>query len=310
MVDLSNISDQFTLDNIKSSFDQYIVRPSADFGLGGFVWDIEGDSTISLNADITDSYVEDNSAIQDHIAIRPKRVILRNYVGELVNRLDPSSQTGLQKVVQKLTIIDGYLPQLSAAAAQAKSVYQSLINMGSFTSSGLTNLADSTSLSDLADLWGLVKNLTHPQTEQEKAYMYFKALHEQKILVSVQTPHEFMTNMAIETVIAYQDKVTKDISDFTISMKQIRFAKVKTAPFDQSKFDSRSSQQISDTSTGGKLQGTATTIDPSSTPPVQSSSLTPNQVLSQAGINVAPGDQQAISSAVQKVKLPVVGGIN
>ena len=61
---------QLLIDSLK----QYVVTPLNAFGVGGFVFDSEGDTTVNLSADITDHYLEDNTSVQDHIAIKPKRV--------------------------------------------------------------------------------------------------------------------------------------------------------------------------------------------------------------------------------------------
>lgn len=211
---------------ITTNFDKFIVRPLNAFGLGGFIFDIEGDATVNLNTEITDHFTEDNVAIQDHIAVRPKKVTLRNYVGELVYRLDKDNNTPLQKVVRKLTILNDLLPDLSAAAAQAKAIYEDGIG-----SIGLDSITGA-NISKAADLWSTVKNLTPPVEKQAQAYMYFKALMEQKILVSVQTPFEFMANMAIESIIAYQAEESRYISDFTITLKQIRLAPTQVVAYD------------------------------------------------------------------------------
>lgn len=224
---------------IASSFDQYIVQPVNAFGVGGFIFDVEGESTVTLNNEITDHFTEDNSAIQDHIAVRPNRLILRSYVGEVVYRLDPDNDTTLQQVVQKLTILNGYLPELSAAVQQAKDVYENGIgNVGLGAITGAN-------ISQAADLWANIKNLTPPIPRQAQAYMYFKALRDQKILVSVQSPFEFMANMAIESVIGFQGEDSKYISDFTITLKQIRTAPTVVVPFNESRFSSRPVNQNS-----------------------------------------------------------------
>ena len=65
---------------VKSSFDNYVVRPTNKFGLGGFVFDVASETETRMEADITDHYVEDNSAIQDHIGVN--RIVTgkqRNY---------------------------------------------------------------------------------------------------------------------------------------------------------------------------------------------------------------------------------------
>lgn len=177
------------------------------------MFDIEGDTTVNLSTEITDHYLEDNSALQDHIAIRPKKLILKSYVGEVVFRQDENSGTFLQKAVQKLTTVSAALPALSQAAKQTKA----LLDSNSFSKLALNDV-----VSQAADYWSFVKNLASGGSKQQQAYMYFKSLMEQKILVSVQTPFEFVTSMAIESITAMQPEGSKFISDFTINLKQIR----------------------------------------------------------------------------------------
>lgn len=298
------------INSITENFGKYIVQPANLFGLGGFVFDVEGEATVRLQSDITDHYTESNSAIQDHIAIRPKTVTLKNYVGELVFRLDNSTDTPLQKAVQKLTVLNSYLPALSKATAQAKKIFES--GLSKTTLNNLTSI----SINDVADLWGVVKNLTPPTTRQAQAYMFFKALQEQKILVSLQTPFEFMTNMAIESVIPYQGESTKDMSDFTITLKEMRFAQTKTTTFDEKNYQSRTRTQSAPVTSGGKVNGIPTALDPSPIPPPVG---LPQQldINNLPVINVAPSAAKALSAEsvaktglIPSVKLPIVPGIN
>jgi hypothetical protein len=246
----ANTEFQTSIGLIKNSFAKYIVRPLNAFGLGGFVFDIEDETTVNLSADITDHYTESNSSIQDHIAIKPKKVTLKNFVGELVFRRDASTDTATQNLVRKLTILNSYLPVLSSAATQARNAYLD----GSSTLDA-NSISFDASVRKAADLYGIVKNLTPPIKRQEQAYQYFKALMEQKILVSVQTPFEFMTSMAIESVSAKQSADTQDMSDFTITLKEMRFAQTQTAKFDPDRFQSRTQEQAQDVSEKGKTGG-------------------------------------------------------
>ncbi len=207
------------LDLFVADFNSYVVTPINAFGLGGFVFDIEGETTASLGADATDHYVENNVAIQDHIAIKPKRFVLHSYVGELVYREDNQTDTILQNVVQKLTTLNSFLPVLAAGAEQ---VYAAIDN-ASISDISLNSLkADN--INQVANLWGLVKNMNPNASRQMQAYMYFKALMEQKILVSMQTPFEFLTNMMILDVVAVQGEKTKYMTDFVLTLKHLRFA--------------------------------------------------------------------------------------
>lgn len=208
------------LTSLQSALSQYVVRPLNAFGLGGFVFDIEGESRVELQNEITDHYIEDNSAVQDHIAVRPKEITLHNYVGELVYKQDPTTDTPLQSAVQKLTVLSAALPALTAGAQQAYNLFNQ--QMAGASSIGQAIVADA---STGANIYGAVKNLLASQdSKQQQAYNYFKALRDQKILVAVQTPFEFMTNMAVKLVIGIQGPDSIYITNFSITLKEIRTA--------------------------------------------------------------------------------------
>lgn len=209
------------LDILNVAIDKYLVAPLNAFGIGGFVFDSEGDSVATLGSDITDHYTEDNRALQDHIAIRPVRIILRGYVGELVYRPNGGEPSFTQRAVQKLTTVNAYLPELSAAAQQ---IQESVDD----------NAIPDITLSSASNIYGLVKNAfggVDNGENQANAYAYFKALQKQAILMGIQTPWEFLTNMAIETVIAIQSEDTRTVTDFAVTFKQIRIASTQTLAF-------------------------------------------------------------------------------
>ena len=209
------------LDALTGEFQNYIVSPLNAFGLGGFVFDVEGESTTKLEAEITDHYTEDNKAVQDHIARKPKLITLRGYVGELVYKPDGETASSiLQTVTQKLTTLSAFLPTVSTATAQLQAV----------ATNGTIGFNEG--LSDAADIYGLVQNLigsTGDMAQQQAAYLYFKACWEQGILMGIQTPWEFLTNMAIQNVVAIQAEGSKYITDFSVTYKQMRFAKTVSA---------------------------------------------------------------------------------
>lgn len=204
-----------TLDGLTREFKDYVVSPLNAFGLGGFLFDAQGESTARLTAEITDHYTENNKAVQDHISIHPNRITLKGYVGEVVYTQPGKDHSFLQTAVQKLTTVLAFLPAISASATLAR---------GAITSPSTANLT----LSDASNIYGLVKNLlgaVGDEARQQNTYQYFKALMLQGVLMGVQTPWEFMTNMAIESIVAVQGEQSKYISDFSVTMKQIRIAK-------------------------------------------------------------------------------------
>lgn len=186
----------------------------AAFGLGGFLFGIDGEDEVALMSEITDHYAEDNSVLNDNIALKPKRFTLRSYVGEQQVLTNSSQPSILQQVAQKLTVVTSMLPAVSAAESQ----------VGALVAGGVSSLNFNSLVSSGANIYAMVKNLITPTTGQAAAYAYFQALYKMKILMSVQTPYEFITNMAIESIIARQDEETKNMSHFIIVLKEFRIA--------------------------------------------------------------------------------------
>lgn len=265
-----------SLGAVAANIRQYVVTPLNAFGIGGFIFDVEGETTINLSTEITDHYVEDATTIQDHIVIKPKRITLKNYVGELVDTLSGNEATTIQRVTQKLTTISSYLPALTQAATQALNNKDSNI-----LSNVLLNPFTSLTINQVSDYWSYVKNLTGTQTKQQRAYMYLKALMEQKVLMSVQTPFEFLPRMAIESIVARQNEDEKYVSDFSITLKQIRTAALLESPrnvyqvvqqegaITEDNLQGRLFEQMQPVTNQGAIQGLPVpSVDPPPLPPV------------------------------------------
>lgn len=228
---------QIAIASLTSALKSYVVSPLNAFGMGGYVFDIMGEATTKLDSEVTDHYTEDNKAVQDHIARKPKIVTLRGYVGELVyeNDGESTSQNILQSTTKKLSQITTFLPTISTMVTQGRNVIEN------------KNLSFSEGVSSSADIYGIVKNIigsTGDLANQQKAYRYFKACWEQGVLMAIQTPWEFMTNMVIMSVTAIQGEDSQEISDFAVTYKQMRFAQTKKV------ISSSSSQGVKDSDIG------------------------------------------------------------
>ena len=220
---LSDLNIGSSLSNITSIVNQYVVSPLAAFGVAGFVFNALGESQATLSADITDHYAEDNKAIQDQIAIRPKRVTLKGYVGELVYNSAGAGPSNLNTLSEKLTGLTSFLPALTAGATQLQ---QAVTDTSSVTFSGALGTA--------SNIYGLVQNTLGAFgnfQNQQNAYTYFKALMQSATLMGIQTPWEFMTNMAIETIVAVQPENSEWITDFAVTFKEVRIASTGTIAF-------------------------------------------------------------------------------
>lgn len=197
----------------------------------------EGENTVELSSDITDHYVEDNTAIQDQWALRPEKVTVHGFIGEL-NDIAPGALAILQQAAQKLTIISAYTPVLSETALLAYTeatlayevasgaVNSAVSSWSSLTGANKENTIGSNGLGDNVNL--ATATISNSQTKQQIAFQQFYAYWRARWLFTVQTPWAVFSSMAIENIRAVQDDTTNMITDFYITFKLIRTAQALT----------------------------------------------------------------------------------
>lgn len=241
----------FFTDAVNAS--QSFVGGLGTLGINGFVFDIAEECEVSLESEITDHYVEDGTAVQDHIALRPERVTLRGYVGEIVYNTG-GDKGFVRRAAEKLTTVASYLPVVSN---YANKVYNDIakINLGGdsvFTSiEKLFNVG--------GDVYKAYRDINIPQDKQGEAFIYFEALRNSRKLLTVQTPYRYYTDMAIETVKIIQDAQSRDGSDIEVTLKKIRFAQVTTST--QFSLASRLEQMASKVIDKGLVRGIKKSVD-------------------------------------------------
>lgn len=179
-----------------------------------FFFNYEGDQSLSLASDVTDHYVEDNTAIADQVALKPEEVTVNGFVGEL-NDVAPRLLEPLKLAAEKLTVVSAYVPQVSITALlaynNAKLAYDTAQNI----------ITNSVQAWQSFSSGGSVK----AKTKQELAYMFFYGYWRDRTLFTVQTPWQVMDNMVIKNLKALQNSETNQFSDFEITFKKMRFAK-------------------------------------------------------------------------------------
>ena len=233
-------------DTTNALVNKFVVSPVVGLGIAGFAFDIFEEHKVDLQSDITDHYVEDNSAIQDQIANKPLKFTLRGFVGELIDeRADPKSE--IQEITEKLTIINSYIPVVTGAARQVNNLIQNRN-----TNTTAQNLEDG--IGTGVDLYKSFKELNPPDSRQAKAYNFFKALRDAKQLVGVDTPFGFVRDMAIENLVAVQGD-NAYITDFSITLKQIRTATTQLVDFDETQYQGRTQNQKAEEADQGKAEG-------------------------------------------------------
>ena len=219
-----------------------LVSPQDRYGYGGYAFDIIDEEQTRLESEITDHYVEDNTSVQDNIALKPIEVVARGFIGEHVFKesfLAHTINNASQQIKGKLQPLGALSPKLSSFATKAFDKAQKLAKKIDEKTSKIQNL------------YNLFNNLgSIGDSEQAKAYVYFASAWENRQLFRIQTPYCFYNNMAIKSLKFIQSGQTKDKSQIEITFKQIR--KTKTA---QSVSQGRRVAQTSERVNAGLIKG-------------------------------------------------------
>lgn len=190
----------------------------------------EGEQTVALESDITDNFIEDNTAIQDQIALKPEIITTHGFIGEL-NDVPPFELAVLQAASSALTVVGAYVPGLSTTAllrySEAFQLYQ--VNTKAFDSSvsAISSLTENEGTSVINGGTTLFKKISH-QNKQQSMFQQFYGYWRNRVLFTVQTPWAVFQNCAIQSLRAIQDSETQVITDFEVKFKLIRMANTVT----------------------------------------------------------------------------------
>jgi hypothetical protein len=199
-------------------------------GIGGWMFDIPMGESIDLDADITDHYVENGSFITDHIVLKPIIITLRGYKGELIYTAPKKNTlTGiLNNATSLLGAVPAYFGPLTPGAATK---ITTIANQAAYIASQAQAIAKRGS--------NLIKYFSGEDDSanlQQKAFIELQALWNSKQIMTVQTPWGFYKNMAIQHVTPKQDENSNDYTDFSVTLKEMRFADVKITTFDSGSY--------------------------------------------------------------------------
>ncbi len=225
---------------------KYVLRTKSSQGIGGFVFDYLGEINVSMDADITDHYAEDNTAIQDHVAIRPIEVMMRGFVSELAMPKPQGVVGALAAAQSALTQVEAYLgkytPGVTQTLSRAVTKVQSTVNNINQT------------LAKAQNIISLFPGAPPSATKQAKAYSQLFTAMSQKLPMTIDTPYRVLHNMLIKRIAFSQPEDTKSWSDITVTLKQINFVEVLTVA-DNGQFAGRLAQQAQTATNKGVVPG-------------------------------------------------------
>lgn len=302
MSDVSSISTSVTSINALSNL--ILVSPQATVGYqpqnfptqngnttqkqpSPILFHYEGTNTVEMSCDITDHFIEDNSAIQDQIAIKPTIITVQGFIGEL-NDVAPIASPFLKAAQDKLLTIAAYQPDLTATAIiaydQAFAAYQLATNIAQSAVQSASSIAQiggdlgaeavidgngifnpnnpTQSLTSNGTAFGRAINLAN-QTKQQIVFQQWAGYIFNRTLFTVQTPWAIYEDMAIQSMKAIQDDTTNTITDFEMTFKQMRFASSTDAILiDENDYQNRAANQAAPIITSGQNATSGTLLTP------------------------------------------------
>ena len=261
---------------------ELIEENSKPFQLIKYFFDVVNDDTVTYNAQITDNWIESNSAIQDHIALQPVTITMRGLCGELVYdakqaELDYKTELaqakernsqfailwkygdfkGIEDVDGKLVAIGKIAPPLSNITEMAQNNWE-LLNIQNQKASKIVdafkNRNNKTMAQQMNNYNGLSTNARQSRLKQV-GDEFKKAILGRKSF-TVNTPFGTFENMYLQTVTLHQGEEDY-IGDIDITLKQIRFAQTQTTKADEKTLSELNSlaQAQSEAQNNGNTQG-------------------------------------------------------
>lgn len=239
-----------------TNFDK--VGISSQYDKEAFVFDLKKEYKFNLSSDITDHYVEDNIAIQDHIGLKP---IILDVVGSIseVNLYETQERRlGTHKYQKGLSIsergagtdekntnlfneIDSYSSRMGSLTSfapnivnQARDIYDSAKNVYNTGKKTFNFIKDPTGESNVPKGSGFAYTEAYNESvikasRQYKWVKWFRTQWEKRASFTIVTPYDVLTDMYIMELTASQPENTRYVTNLNIKFKQIRKAKVMTA---------------------------------------------------------------------------------
>ena len=223
-----------------------IVQLKGAQGVGGFLFDVPDMDSIALDWDITDHFTESNSFLNDHKVKKPVIITLTGFVGELVFRAPSGVEGALQAISNRLEVVDAYLGDSTPGSVQNA---QRTVQQAQSAVSAINQTLDK-----IGTIASFFAGEGPQETEQQRAYRTLASLGNE-IILSVQTPWEFFPDMTIQALSFTQDGETNQMTDISVTLKQIRISDTKIVDFDQNQFPVREEVQSAPEEDQGDIRG-------------------------------------------------------
>lgn len=212
-VNAPNFAENFSLAASNIS----IIVPVGVEQVGAFAFDLQENNDVLLDNDIPDHYLEDNTAAQDHIAVKPDIVTLSGWVVEL-----NLPNGGLKTIIGALTTATNGLSQLPIfLGTQTPGAVQALQAAISQAQSVVIQVEQA--VARAAQLANLLIGLVSGQqlNRQQAAYLQLRSLRDAGIIFTVYSQFQTHYNMTIESLRFVQPPDSQGWSRVVVRMKKM-----------------------------------------------------------------------------------------
>lgn len=235
-----------------------VVNVLGNFGVAGFRFNIPLREQVKLENEVTDHYVDTNTPVQDNIASKPVTLTLTGLQGEYFYSVN-EIKDALANVTPILSLVKQFTPKLSSATKQIKQKYQeSEQGLAAYYASydkevpGWQSLVTFGNSLNGMDLFQIFQNLYKLKSAQTRAFLFFEALWKSQAIFSLECSWKVYQNMVVTNVTALRDE-NADITDFTVSFKQINFVQSLVRSYDNAA--GRTREQLVKTTNKGVDKG-------------------------------------------------------
>lgn len=251
----ANVNAPDVVSNYNNEFyGRTVLIPKGVGQVGAFTFDYRGTDEINIDTEITDHWLEDNTAVQDHIGVKPTIVTVRGFVAEL-----NLSGTTLSFINKALSSVANSLTQVPSY-------------LGHYTPGTIDNLQKAISQAQniaiqieqaAARAAQIAAFFPHApaMNRQQAAYFQLSSLARARVVFTViagdnDNPFQVFDNMAIMSLRTVQPENIKGWSDFTVKMKQLQFTEDISLPVFTANNAGRTASQAQPGTQNGATQGT------------------------------------------------------
>lgn len=213
--------------------------------------------TLSIQNQITDNYIENNTSIQDHIAHSPITISMRGLIGEIVYK---PPMKAINEIIGKINTpfiqnygitISNKLSPIAALLPPVSNVTQVARNAVQYVEASYRRYEK------------IIKSFGqggYRQTRLEEVYDKLKIMRDYNDLLIVETPYQVFDNMVIQSLTLRQGNVNY-ASDIEITLKQINYASTYTTEPNLEVMAMYNAVQRTDPANHGKAQGVSASKD-------------------------------------------------